>query len=290
MGSSQQCITRFAPSPTGQLHLGHLYAALYARDLAAQQGGLFLLRFEDIDRTRVREHFYQSILEDLEFVKIQWDAHPVRQTDRLEAYSEALNTLKRLGVIYPCFCTRKDIARELENVTRAPHGPDGPLYPGTCKNLSKAEIARLTDRHEVPAWRLDAHRAKQLTGPLSFHDSLKGTVEVNHALLGDLVLARKDIGTSYHIAVVIDDAYQQVSDVTRGNDLLDSTHLHRILQSLFNLPEPQYHHHGIVCDSNGERLAKRNAPLSIKQLREQGYNAERMRKLMKKQLILTGSS
>lgn len=267
---SEQCITRFAPSPTGHLHLGHLYAALFARDLAAKQGGIFLLRFEDIDTTRVREHFYQATEEDLHFAGINWPEPPLRQTARFKDYSNALETLKRLGVVYPCFCTRKDIERELKNLTRAPHGPDGPLYPGTCKILSLEEIEQNLTEGKTPCWRLNCDRAKSLTGPLFFEDSLHGRIAVDHHLLGDIVLARKDIGTSYHIAVVVDDAFQKITDVTRGKDLLESTHLHRVLQSLLELPEPRYHHHDLVCDTEGERLAKRNEALSIQELRSRG--------------------
>ena len=271
--SNGQFITRFAPSPTGSLHLGHLYAALFARDLAAKHGGTFLLRFEDIDTTRVREKFYSETEEDLRWLGVQWDGTPpLRQTDRFTEYEQALDTLKSLGVVYPCFCTRREIERELGNLTRAPHGPDGPLYPGTCKNLTQQEIASKVDSQQAPCWRLDAQRAKEFTGELTFTDSTQGIIPVNHLLLGDLVLARKDIGTSYHIAVVVDDAFQNISDVSRGKDLLESTHLHRILQALLQLPEPRYHHHDLVCDDNGERLAKRNAALSLLSLRELGLS------------------
>ncbi|MFC5049630.1 tRNA glutamyl-Q(34) synthetase GluQRS [Rubritalea spongiae] len=270
---NQPVSTRFAPSPTGYLHLGHLYAALFARDLAVKHGGRFLLRFEDIDTTRVRDHFYDATEEDLHFAGIEWEETPLRQTTRFEQYANALEKLKQLGVVYPCFCTRKDIERELNNLTRAPHGPDGPLYPGTCKQLNTNQIQQKLKDHKVPAWRLDASKALQLTGELTFYDSMRGTISVNPHLLGDLVLARKDIGTSYHIAVVVDDAYQNITDITRGKDLLESTHLHRILQYLLRFPEPRYHHHDLVCDSHGERLAKRDAALSIRELRNQGRTA-----------------
>ncbi|MFC4994055.1 tRNA glutamyl-Q(34) synthetase GluQRS [Rubritalea tangerina] len=271
-----EVITRFAPSPTGQLHLGHLYAALFARDLARKKGGRFLLRFEDIDTTRVRPHYYSEIESDLHHAGIRWDAPPLRQTTRFPAYQEALNKLKKLDAVYPCFCTRRDIQREIKNLVRAPHGPDGPLYPSTCKALTPQQIeAHLANGHE-PAWRLDSERAAKLTGPLTFQDSFLGSVEVNHALLGDIILARKDIGTSYHIAVVVDDAFQNVTDVTRGKDLLESTHIHRILQALFELPEPKYHHHELVCDSKGERLAKRNAAHSLQSLVASGLTPEEL--------------
>ena len=282
--SSEQIITRFAPSPTGSLHLGHIYAALFARDLAAKHGGIFLLRFEDIDTTRVREHFYTETEQDLKWLGIEWSGTPLRQTSRFPVYLEALEKLKDRGVVYPCFCTRKDIQRELANITRAPHGPDGPLYPRTCKKLSPEEVTAKISQGLEPSWRFDAQRAKQLTGDLTFQDSQLGEVSVDHGLLGDLVLARKDIGTSYHIAVVVDDAFQHITDVSRGKDLLESTHLHRILQVLLELPEPRYHHHDLVCDDSGERLAKRNAALSIISLREQGITPEEVTKLTEKGL------
>lgn len=273
-------ITRFAPSPTGSLHLGHLYAAKFARDLARKHGGTFLLRFEDIDITRVREHFYKETEDDLRWLGLDWDDEALRQTSRFHVYQQALEKLKQLGVVYPCFCTRKDIQRELSNLTRAPHGPDGPLYPQTCKKLTAEEVANKLAQGEEPAWRLDTRKAKELTGELTFHDSTFGSIDVQHDLLGDLVLARKDIGTSYHIAVVVDDAFQNITDVSRGKDLLESTHLHRILQHLLELPEPRFHHHALVCDENGERLAKRNAAMSLESLRELGHSPKAVEKLM----------
>lgn len=264
-------ITRFAPSPTGHLHLGHLYAALFARDLAAKHGGRFLLRYEDIDVTRVRETYFTQTEDDLHWAGLVWEPSTLRQTSRMRFYQDAMEKLKTLGVVYPCFCSRKDIQRELDNLTRAPHGPDGPHYPGTCKHLTPDQVAANIATGSEPSWRLDSDKAQALTGELSFSDSRLGKISVIHGLLGDVVLARKDIGTSYHIAVVVDDAFQNISDVTRGKDLLESTHIHRILQSLLDLPQPCYHHHDLVCDSQGKRLAKRDNALSIKQLRADGW-------------------
>lgn len=277
-------ITRFAPSPTGHLHLGHLYAALFASDLAAKHGGRFLLRYEDIDTTRVRDEYYTQIENDLHHLSFTWELPALRQTSRSREYQTALERLKELQVVYPCFCTRKDIQRELAAITRAPHGPDGPLYPGTCKSLSTAEVTLRLNNGEEPSWRLDHRKAKELTGELSFIDSIHGSTAVIHNLLGDLILARKDIGTSYHIAVVIDDAYQKITDVTRGKDLLESTHIHRILQSLLDLPEPRYHHHDLVCDAHGERLAKRDNSLAICQLIESGSSKDQIYQLMQKNI------
>ena len=267
--------TRFAPSPTGRLHLGHAYAARIAHDLArSQPDGRFLLRFEDIDSTRVREDFYQDIGADLGWLGLHWDETPLRQTDRSAAYQTALDRLRGLDVIYPCFCTRREIQREWETMGGAPHGPEGPLYPATCTRLSAAEQHDKLAAGIPHAWRLDAHKAAKITGPLKFHDLRFGTLQVDPDLMGHVILARKDIGISYHLAVVVDDAFQQISHVTRGEDLLPSTHVHRLLQELLNLPEPSYLHHQLVLDEYGNRLAKRNDSLSIAALRESGMTPE----------------
>ena len=256
--------TRFAPSPTGQLHLGHAYAAKVAHDLARENGGRFLLRFEDIDHTRVRPEFYQGILDDLRWLGLNWDGDPWRQLDRIEYYQAALNRLKNMGVVYPCYCTRKEIEAELNHLTHAPHGPEGPLYPGTCRELEVFPTNR------EPAWRLDFQKAASLLGELTFEDERHGIIKVDPGLLGDVILARKDIGTSYHLAVTVDDAAQEITHVTRGEDLLSSTHVHRLLQALLDLPEPRYLHHQLVLDDSGQRLAKRHDSLSIATLRERG--------------------
>lgn len=263
-------VTRFAPSPTGRLHLGHALAAKVAHDLARQSGGRFLLRFEDIDHTRVRQEFYAEIEEDLRWLGLEWDGPALRQSDRGEAYSAALDQLRHQGSVYPCFCTRREIEEEVARITGAPHGPEGALYPGTCRGMSPAERQERLAAGEQPAWRLDAARAATMGGPLTFTDLRHGTHRVDPFLLGDVVLARKDIGTSYHLAVVVDDAFQQITHVTRGEDLLPSTHVHRLLQALLGLPEPLYLHHGLVTDENGVRLAKRHDSLSIQSLRESG--------------------
>ncbi|MFK7910342.1 MAG: tRNA glutamyl-Q(34) synthetase GluQRS [Akkermansiaceae bacterium] len=269
-------ITRFAPSPTGHLHLGHAYAAKFASDLAAENGGHFLLRFEDIDTTRVREQHYAEIEQDLRWLGIEWSGTPLRQLDRLAAYAEALEKLKAMNVVYPCFCTRKNIQHEIESMSNAPHGPEGVLYPGTCKNLTKSERDERLSRGDAHAWRLDTSAASQRVGKLSFTDTIHGTIEVDPFLLGDVVLARKDIATSYHLAVVVDDAFQKITDVTRGEDLLASTHVHRILQELLALSEPTYHHHRVVLDDSGKRLAKRDDSLSISTFRELGKSPDQV--------------
>ncbi len=260
--------SRFAPSPTGLLHLGHAFSARLAFDLASLAGGRFLLRFEDIDRTRVRQPFYAAIIEDLEWLGIRWDAPPLSQLERLDAYEAALERLKLLGAVYPCFCTRREIEVEIAAMASAPQGPEGPLYPGTCRGLDDSARAARLATGQVPAWRLDAEIAASLTGPLDFTDQKAGTILVDPLLLGDVVLARKDIATSYHLAVVIDDAHQQISHVTRGEDLLSSTHVHRTLQQLLGFPTPHYFHHPLITDETGRRLAKRDDARSIRSWRE----------------------
>lgn len=266
--------TRFAPSPTGRLHLGHVLAARVAHDLAREAGGEFLLRHEDIDSTRVRECYYGGIEEDLRWLGLRWDGTPVRQSTRLDAYATALARLQDAGLVYPCFCTRREIQTELAGMSAAPQGPEGPLYPGTCRQLDAAERRRRLDAGAVPAWRLDAHAAAERTGALSFTDLRHGRIAARPDLLGDVVLARKDIGAAYHLAVVVDDAWQGVTHVTRGEDLLTATHLHRTLQVLLDAPEPVYLHHRLVPDDQGRRLAKRHDALAVATLRESGKSPQ----------------
>ena len=267
--------TRFAPSPTGRLHLGHALAARVARDLARSQPyGRFLLRYEDIDAPRVREEFYQEIETDLQWLGLTWDEAPLRQTTRTAAYEAALTKLREKNLAYPCFCTRREIQNELTNMAAAPHGPEGPVYPGTCRHLNAVERGEKIVAGLSHAWRLDSRMAASMTGPLAFRDLRFGTIDVDPDLLGDVVLARKDIGTAYHLAVVVDDAFQRITHVTRGEDLLPSTHVHRLLQNLLGLPEPVYLHHELVLDEQGKRLAKRHDALSIAALRESGIKPE----------------
>lgn len=266
-------VTRFAPSPTGLLHLGHAYAAKVAHDLAKAEGGRFLLRFEDIDHTRVRTDYYGQIEEDLRWLGLAWDGPALRQSDRAPAYAAALTRLQEMGAVYPCFCTRREIEEEIARMVSAPHGPEGALYPGLCRGIPAGESAARLAAGDQPAWRLDASRAVEMAGELSFTDLRHGRIRVDPGLLGDVVLARKDIGTSYHLAVVVDDAFQAVTHVTRGEDLLPSTHVHRLLQTLLGLPEPLYLHHHLVTDDQGVRLAKRADALSVRRLRESGREA-----------------
>ncbi|WP_035602326.1 tRNA glutamyl-Q(34) synthetase GluQRS [Haloferula sp. BvORR071] len=267
-------ITRFAPSPTGLLHLGHAYAAKVARDLAKAQGGQFLLRFEDIDHTRVRPEYYAGIEEDLHWLGLDWDGPALRQSARADAYAAALTRLQEIGAVYPCFCTRREIEEEIARMVSAPHGPEGALYPGICRRISLEEGAQRLTAGDQPAWRLDASKAIEMAGELTFTDLRHGRIRVDPGLLGDVVLARKDIGTSYHLAVVVDDAFQGVTHITRGEDLLPSTHVHRVLQTLLGLPEPQYLHHHLITDNQGVRLAKRADAMAIRRFRECGRDAK----------------
>ncbi len=268
-----QIRTRFAPSPTGKLHLGHALAAKVAWELAGAKGE-FLLRHEDIDGTRVREEFYQGIEEDLRWLGFSWVGEPLRQSSRSQFYHEALEALKTRDLIYACFCTRREIQDEWSRMGAAPQGEDCPVYPGTCRDLAPSDVKAKLAAGIPYAWRLNAEKAAALTGPLTFTDLRHGQISVNHRLLGDVVLARKDIGPAYHLAVVVDDAFQEISHVTRGEDLLDSTHVHRLLQCLLHFPEPLYLHHRLVLDVAGKRLAKRSEALAIATLRASGLSKE----------------
>ncbi len=266
-------ITRFAPSPTGRLHLGHAYSAMLAHDHARSRAGTFLLRIEDIDPGRSRTEHVAGILEDLDWLGLRHDGAVVFQSDRLPIYADALERLKRRGLAYPCFCTRSEIAAEVAASASAPHGPDGPLYPGTCRRLDAQEVRRRMAM-QPHAWRLDVGKALLSCsgkGPLAWSDN-GALVQARPEMFGDVVLARKDAPTSYHLAVTVDDAAQGVTDVVRGRDLYEATHVHRLLQALLNLPTPQYHHHGLLTDDAGRRLAKRNGAPTIASLREAGVD------------------
>lgn len=263
--------TRFAPSPTGDLHFGHILAAKVARDLAKSvPGGRFLLRHEDIDTPRVKPEYYRHIEEDLEGLGLTWDDKPLRQSDRREAYDQALGKLRELGLAYPCFCTRKDIQAALS----APHGPGEILYPGTCRSLDPTETMRRISDGETHSWRLNSTKSAALHGAIYLTDLRFGTTQVDPTVNGDVVLARKDIGTAYHLAVVVDDEFQEITHVTRGEDLLGATHVQRQLQSILGYREPVYLHHALVRDENGTRLAKRDAARSVRTLREQGLTSD----------------
>lgn len=274
-------ISRFAPSPTGRLHLGHAFSALCARDLARALGGRFLLRIEDIDPTRCRPEHVAGIVEDLRWLGLGWDGEIVFQSERLPLYASALDRLKAMGLAYPCFCTRARIAAEIAASAAAPHGPDGPLYPGICRDLSEAERAARIAAGEAHAWRLDVARAIARTGPLAWRDSIAGEVAATPEIHGDVVLARKDAPTSYHLAVTVDDAAQGVTDVTRGHDLFAATHVHRLLQALLGLPVPRYHHHVLLTDEKGDRLAKRAGSPTLASMRSDGMDARELVKTLR---------
>lgn len=271
-------VTRFAPSPTGWLHLGHAYAALFAHEQAKRAGGRFLIRMEDIDQTRVRPDYEAAIFEDLAWLGIEWEQPVRRQSEHFDDYRAALEKLSSLDVLYPCFCTRKEIQDEIARAGQAPHGPDGPLYPGTCRHRSEDEKRERIASSQPNALRLDVAKAVSLVGrDLFWKDLDRGTQKADPAVFGDVVLARKETPTSYHLAVVVDDALQSITLVTRGEDLFEATHLHRLLQELLALPIPQWRHHRLITDENGKRLAKRDDAKSLRTLREQEWTAERVR-------------
>jgi len=277
-------VTRFAPSPTGHLHLGHAHSALFgwrAAEAAPRDtgGGRFLLRIEDIDPQRCRPEFERDLMEDLAWLGLAWDTPVRRQSDHLDDYRAALERLRALGAVYPCFCTRKDIAAEIARAGHAPHGPDGPLYPGTCRALSETGRAARMAAGEAYAWRLDVAAAVRRVGPLRWFDRGRGWQDATPEILGDVVLARKDTPTSYHLSVTVDDDLQGVTLVTRGEDLFFATHLHRLLQALLGLTVPEWHHHGLLTNERGERLAKRDRAQTLRSLREAGRTPAEVRAL-----------
>lgn len=279
LSNSRPEVTRFAPSPSGLLHLGHAYAALFAAHAAGPApGGRFLLRIEDIDADRARPAYEAAILEDLAWLGLRWEKPVRRQSDHLAGYAAALEALEARGLVYPCFCTRKEIAAEIARAGAAPHGPAEAVYPGLCRRLSIDERAARRAAGERCALRLDLEKAlaeaEQAAGaPLAWHDHGRGEQVCDPRAQGDVVLARKDLGTSYHLAVVVDDAAQGVTLVTRGADLFEATHVHRLLQALLGLPVPDYHHHRLLLDEQGQRLAKRSDALALRMLRERGVSA-----------------
>jgi glutamyl-Q tRNA(Asp) synthetase len=282
-------VTRFAPSPTGPLHLGHAFSAMVAHDMARAAGGTFLLRIEDIDRARSRPEWEAQISDDLRWLGLTWPEPVMRQSERLPVYRAALGELWTRGLIYPCTCARRDIAA----AAAAPHegeppmGPDGIVYPGTCR--SKPRTGPLPD---ATALRLDMAAALAAIGPAPLHSEEAGagpngetgriTILPTHLLhqVGDVVLARREMGTSYHLAVVLDDAEQGVTHVTRGNDLFAATAIHVVLQRLLGLPSPVYHHHRLIRDEEGRRLAKRDDARALRLYRDAGASPDEIRRLV----------
>lgn len=260
-------VTRFAPSPTGLLHLGHAYSAL----VASRLGDGYILRIDDIDHTRCRPEFTEQIYRDLEFLGLPWCGEPVFQSHRLAAYAEALASLRARDLVYPCYLTRAEVAAVLSAPQEAPVATD--------RAIPAAEAERRSDKGMSPAWRLRTDRALDLVGDLTWTDLAADSGAGQHRPVdmsahGDVVLARRDIGTSYHLSVVVDDSLDDVTLVTRGVDLEASTHVHRLLQALLDLPSPTYFHHGLIRDAAGNRLAKRHDAESIKQLRDAGQSAD----------------
>ncbi|MBO9413333.1 MULTISPECIES: tRNA glutamyl-Q(34) synthetase GluQRS [unclassified Ruegeria] len=283
--------TRFAPSPTGPLHLGHAYSALLASDMATDQQGVFLLRIEDIDRSRSRTQWEDQIYDDLEWLGLSWPSPVLRQSERLHAYEAALENLWSQGLLYPCTCNRRDIAA----AASAPQegtpllGPDGLIYPGTCRNVA---IRTGAMPRNVPL-RLDMEQAGRVVPPeieMSFLETgfgpnrETGQISFSRAdlvnTIGDVVLSRRDMGTSYHLSVVLDDAEQGITRVVRGCDLFEATRIHVLLQILLGLPRPSYHHHSLIRDDTGKRLAKRDDARAISKYRADGASPEDIREMV----------
>lgn len=263
-------VTRFAPSPTGYLHLGTVYSALFTENAAHEAGGQFLLRIEDTDQGRCRQEFEDQMLDDLRWLGLNWEEPIRRQSDHLNDYQEALGKLRKQELLYPCFCTRKEILNGIDAAGVAPHGPNGLVYPGTCRNLTPAERKQKLADGGTYAERLDVEKSAALAGTLTWHDRTKGTITAHPKRFGDVVVARKDGWPSYHLAVTWDDHLQGVTLVTRGDDLFDATDIHRLLQAVLSLNMPDYHHHKLLLDMDGRRLAKRDKGVNIKSLRAAG--------------------
>jgi glutamyl-Q tRNA(Asp) synthetase len=269
---------RFAPSPTGRLHLGHAHSALFTRAQAGADGRV-LLRIEDIDTARCTPAYEDGIYQDLAWLGLSWETPVWRQSARMEAYRAALGRLQALGVLYPCFCTRKEIRAEAERLGAAPHGPLGQPYPGTCRTLDPAQRQARIDAGDPYSLRLDHAAAHARVGMPVWHDRARGDQPADLSAIGDVMLARKEIATSYHVAVVVDDAAQGITLVTRGEDLLPATPIHRVLQALLELPVPAWHHHALLTDAEGRRLAKRDDARAIATLREAGHTPAEVRAL-----------
>lgn len=294
--------TRFAPSPTGPLHLGHAYSALLAHDMARATGGLFLLRIEDIDQTRSKPDWERQILDDLTWLGVRWDAPPMRQSDRGPAYEAALDALWARGLLYACHCTRRDIAAAAsapQEGAEVPVGPDGPIYPGTCRVHAQSLRNDLRQHPKGMALRLNMARASmvaeqsphniknnvqgivkfQETGfsPLGQTGVIKTSSDILNTAIGDVVLSRRDFVGSYHLSVVLDDATQGITHVIRGQDLFDATPIHVVLQRLLGLPSPTYHHHRLIRDDHGKRLAKRDDARAISTYRAAGFSPDDIR-------------
>jgi glutamyl-Q tRNA(Asp) synthetase len=276
MDSPAPPVTRFAPSPNGRLHLGHALSAIVAHDLAGAGGGRFLLRIEDIDGPRSRPELAEEFRRDLAWLGLEWEEVPAQST-RLANYAAAAEALKARGLLYPCTCTRTEI-----EAAGARPGLEGLIYPGTCKH-------RAPDPARPAAWRLDAEKALAETGPLVWEDALAGPQQVDLAGLGDVVLVRKDLPASYHLAVTLDDASDGVTLVTRGADLFAASHVHRTLQALLALPVPRWHHHPLLLGPDGEKLAKRRGSPALAERREAGEDGRVLAGQLRMQLLSLGT-
>lgn len=276
MLSSVPPVTRFAPSPNGRLHLGHAMSAIIAHDLARASGGQFLLRIEDIDGPRSRPELADEFRRDLAWLGLEWGEVPAQST-RLARYAAAAELLKARGLLYPCTCTRKEI-EEADATT----GPDGLIYPGTCKRCPP-------DPAQPAAWRLDAQRALEETGPLVWDDEFAGTVAADLSGHGDVVLVRKDLPASYHLAVTLDDAADGVTLVTRGADLFAASRIHRTLQALLGLPVPRWHHHPLLMDDDGQKLAKRRGSPALAERRLAGEDGRMLAEQLRLQHLRLGT-
>ncbi|MCF6326245.1 MAG: tRNA glutamyl-Q(34) synthetase GluQRS [Devosiaceae bacterium] len=279
-------ILRFAPSPNGFLHLGHAYSAFVTDKLAKKLGGTWLLRIEDIDQNRSKPEFIQAILQDLKWLDLNWTKPVLLQSTRFEYYEIAADRLKKMKLLYPCFCTRKQIQENagIKKNADSDKDPDGaPLYPGTCKNLSPDKIEQRLNAKVPAQYRLHMDKAMGLTGPLSFkqlqseNSMAITTINCQPERWGDVVIQRKDIPTSYHLSVVLDDAMQNITHVARGKDLLAATDIHRVLQSLLGLPQPIYFHHELITDPQQQKLAKSKGSASLRDLRLAGISADELR-------------
>ncbi len=270
--------TRFAPSPNGSLHLGHAYAAIVAHDLARARGGEFLLRIEDIDGARSREDLTNEFIADLQWLGLEWHGDPVFQSARLGAYAEAAWGLMEKDLLYPCTCTRKDIAEAATDL-----GPDGPIYPGTCRGKTAEPGADV-------AWRLDVEKAVEIAGPLSWTDELTGPQRCWPEMFGDVVLLRRDAPASYHLAATMDDAADGITLVTRGSDLFRASHIHRLLQALLDLPVPIWHHHSLLVEADGKKLAKRRGSPSLADRRRAGEDGLAIAEALRRGNLPTGIS
>lgn len=281
-------IFRFAPSPTGYLHLGHVYSALFSYHKALQYKGKFLIRIEDIDTERCRDIYETSILEDLEWLGLEWERPYRRQSTHLQTYAETTQKLQKLGVLYPCFCSRRTIREKIADLRASgrpvQEGPDGPLYPKTCHGLPQEDAQQRIDNGDAYSLRLDTQKALSLVADkdLSFKElthTPTGHIPFAPEFVSDMILARKEIPTSYHLAVITDDALQGVTHVTRGEDLYQATFMHRLLQEILGYPAPTYAHHPLILGDDGIKLSKRKGSTALNELRQQGLSADQIRDL-----------